>query len=140
MRPQSLAEVSSISQRDQGSFATACDEFCDAFYLMFPENVSMQRALDPVPELIGDAHMDAWIGAIGEHLAMRWKLITPPWTRRQGHFALTVPEFMPPSLVLRKLLIAESPPAFRSRLIFTTAEPLLRARFPKGVERVLMPW
>jgi hypothetical protein len=35
-------------------------------------------------------------------------------------------------------LIAESPPAFRSRLI-TGAEPLERARLPSDVERIRMP-
>ena len=40
------------------------------------------------------------------------------------------------------IVIVESPPAFRSRLIFTGAEPLARARFPAGVPRakVALPW
>ncbi len=96
--------------------------------------------IDPAPAPLGDAERDAWIGAIGEHLAQRWGLKIPAWTQRPGHFALKTPVFMPPSKALQTLLICESPAAFRSRLIFTFAEPLERARFPKGVARVRMPW
>jgi hypothetical protein len=49
---------------------------------------------------------------------------------------------MPDSRALRGVLIVESPPAFRSRLIFTRVEPLARARFPADVPRarVALEW
>ena len=141
MRPATLNEVAAIGREDgTQSFGMACNEFCDAFYVDYPDIARMQAHLDPVPDIIGDPAMDAWIGAIGEHLALRWGLKVPPWTARAGHFALTEPIFMPPSKALQRMLIAESPPAFRSRLIFTMAEPLQRARFPADAERVMMPW
>jgi hypothetical protein len=59
----------------------------------------------------------------------------PAWTQRPEHFALERPVFHPDSRALRGVLIVESPPAFRSRLIFTRVEPLDRARFPAGVAR-----
>jgi hypothetical protein len=34
---------------------------------------------------------------------------------------------------------AESPSAFRSRMIFTFVEPLQRARFPRNVARICRP-
>jgi hypothetical protein len=37
------------------------------------------------------------------------------------------------------MLLIESPPAFRSRLIFTFLEPLQRARFPRDVRRIRRP-
>ena len=40
---------------------------------------------------------------------------------------------------LRGTLIAESPPAFRSRMIFTFVEPLQRARFPRDAARIRRP-
>ncbi len=43
------------------------------------------------------------------------------------------------SRALRGALIVESRPAFRSRLLFTDAEPLDRARFPKNVARARVP-
>ena len=140
-RPQTLAQVVEAAHGgDRDIFAMACDEFCDAFYIDYPHKALMQAHLDPEPPLTGDAEHDAWIGAIGEHLAQRWGLTTPAWTARAGHFALTTPVFMPPSKALQTLMIAESPPAFRSRLIFTFAEPLQRARFPAGVAKIRMPW
>lgn len=140
MRPVSLAEVAGLALLDGACFGMACDEFCDGFYLDFPERRLMQLRLEPVPGSTGHAGHDAWIGAIGEHLARRWQLQVPGWTQRDMHFALRRPVFMPPSRALQSLLIAESPPAFRSRLIFTFAEPLQRARFPAGAEKVRMGW
>ncbi len=140
MRPATLAEVAGIAASDPAYFSMALDEFCDAFYLDYPDKTRMQAHIDPAPPIIGNAEADTWIGAVGEHLALRWGLSVPAWTARPAHFALKEPVFMPPSKALATLMIAESPPAFRSRLIFTFAEPLERARFPAGVERVRMPW
>jgi len=134
-RPQTLAEVAQIARARPDDFALALDEFTDEFYLDHPDKAAQQRRLDPVPATVGDARIDAWIGAAGEHLAQRWGLRVPAWTARQEHFALEKPVFMPHSRALQGILIVESPPAFRSRLLFTTAEPLARARFPAGVAR-----
>ncbi len=138
-RPQTLAEVASIVRANGNDYAMPLDEFCDEFYLDYPDKTTQQRRLDPVPEPVGNALADAWIGAVGEHLAQRWGLHVPPWTQRAAHFALKDPHFMPPSTALRGVVIVESPPAFRSRLIFTRAEPLARARFPAGVPRAKVP-
>jgi hypothetical protein len=141
-RPQTLAEVAEIARANPADFAMALDEFVDEFYLDHPDKVAQQRRVDPIPEPVSDARIDAWIGAAGEHLAQRWGLRVPAWTRRPAHFALEVPVFMPDSRALRGVLIVESPPAFRSRLLFTRAEPLARARFPAGVPRaqVALEW
>ena len=134
-RPQTLAEVAQLAQTRSSDFAIALDEFVDEFYLDHPDKEAQQRRLDPVPNVVGDALIDAWIGAAGEHLAHRWGLHRPAWTQRPAHFALEIPAFLPKSRALRGVLIVESPPAFRSRLIFTRAEPLGRVRFPAGVAR-----
>ena len=141
-RPQTLAEVARIVRANGFDYAMPLDEFCDEFYLDHPDKAAQQRRLDPVPEPVGDAIADAWIGAAGEHLAQRWGLQVPPWTQRAAHFALADPHFMPPSRALRGVVIVESPPAFRSRSIFTRAEPLARARFPADAPRakVPLPW
>jgi hypothetical protein len=141
-RPQSLAQVARIGRARPEDFAMVLDEFMDEFYLDHPDKAAQQRRLDPVPDPVGDARIDAWIGAAGEHLAQRWGLAVPAWTQRAAHFALQKPVFHPDSRALRGVLIVESPPAFRSRLIFTRAEPLDRARFPAGVARArtALPW
>jgi hypothetical protein len=141
-RPQTLAEVAQIARTRACDFAMALDEFVDEFYLDHPDKAAQQRRLDPAAEVVGDPRIDAWIGAAGEHLAQRWGLRVPAWTQRPEHFALEEPVFMPDSRALRGVLIVESPPAFRSRLLFTRAEPLARARFPAGVARarVALEW
>jgi len=138
-RPQDLAEVARIARENSADFAMALDEFVDEFYLDHPDKAAQQHRLDPIPEPVGDALIDAWIGAAGEHLAQRWGLRVPPWCYRPEHDALKDPAFFPPSRALRGILIVESPPAFRSRLLFTRVEPFQRARFPAGVPRAKVP-
>jgi len=138
-RPQNLAQVAAIARASGGDYAMAIDEFVDEFYLDHPDKAAQQRRLDPVPEPVDDALADAWIGAVGEHLALRWGLAIPAWTHRPVHFALRDPFFLPASRPVRGIVIVESPPAFRSRLIFTYAEPLARARFPRDVARAQVP-
>jgi len=141
-RPQTLAEVAQIARTHPSDFAMALDEFVDEFYLDHGDKVAQQQRLNAAPEPVRDPRIDAWIGAVGEHLALRWKLTVPAWTRQDHHFALEQPVFSPDSPALRGILIVESPAAFRSRLLFVRAEPLQRARFPAGIERatVALEW
>ncbi len=138
-RPQSLAQVAAVARTNRSDFAMALDEFVDEFYLDHPDKVAQQARLDPIPEPVGDPLADAWIGAAGEHLALRWGLRIPDWTQRAAHFALEQPHFLPDARSMRGLIIVESPPAFRARLIFTRAEPLARARFPRDALRAQVP-
>ena len=138
-RPQTLAEVAQIARKRPSEFPRALDEFGDEFYLDYPDKMAQQQRLDPVPPPVGNPLIDAWIGAAGEHLAQRWGLKVPGWTQRGLHFALKEPVFLPPEVAVRGIVIVESPPAFRSRLIFTRAEPLARARFPSSARRAKVP-
>ena len=137
-RPQSLGEVSSVVIAGTKTFGYAIDEFLDTFYLDHPDKLRQQRRLDDALAIVGDAFVDSWIGAVGEHLARRWDLSVPAWTRRAAHYALSLPRFVPDSKALCRTLLLESPPAFRSRLLFTFVEPLQRARFPREVKRIKM--
>lgn len=138
-RPQTLSDVAEIARQSSSNFAMALDEFVDEFYLDHPNKVAQQKRLDPIPSSVDDPVIDAWIGAAGEHLAQRWGLRVPNWTTRPLHFALQQPVFLPANPALRGIVIVESPPAFRSRLIFTRAEPFARARFPSDAERAKVP-
>lgn len=138
-RPQNFREVVAVTIAGTKSFANAIDEFVDTFYLDHPDKIRQQRRLDELPAFVGDPFIDAWIGAVGEHLARRWNLEVPAWTRRPEHNRLTRPTFVPDSKALRGTLMTESPPAFRSRMIFTFVEPLQRARFPRDVARIRRP-
>lgn len=138
-RPQTLAEVSRIAKARPQDFGLALREFLDEFYLDHPQRERQARRIAEAAAITGDPFHDAWIGATGEHLARRWGLEVPRWTLRREHALLTRPRFVPDERALRGMLIVMSPPAFRSRLLFTVAEPLTRARFPRDARRIAMP-
>ena len=127
-RPNSLAEVADRLSADRAALHVAMAGFLDSFYTQ-PER--RQAMIDPEPQLLGDAILDATIGGVGEYLARRWKLTIPPWTEQPERF-LKEPYFPTPLEHLKPLLIAQSPLAFRRRMIFVEHEPLRRARMPLG--------
>jgi hypothetical protein len=130
-RPSTLAEVA--RRRNAGEdFSLLLREFLDEFYgAVRRGNASACIADEPIG--LPDVKEHAVLGAIGEHLARRWNLPIPPWTDDPSRF-LRRPYFTTTMEGLKALLIAESPIAFRRRLIFTEAEPLRRARLPTDAE------
>jgi hypothetical protein len=134
-RPQSLSEVGRIALREPGRFWQALDEFLDTFYLDHGDIAAQADRIACAPPVLGDPRLDAWTGAVGEHLADRWHLSAPDWCARPAHFRLPTPHFVPDTPSLRALLVDASPPAFRARGIYTVAEPLHRARFPREARR-----
>ena len=128
-RPHTLAEVA--RRRNTGEdFSFLLREFLDEFYGAVRKGTAAECIADEPPEL-SDVREHVSLGAIGEHLARRWKLTIPPWTEHPSRF-LRRPYFTTTIEGFKALLLAESPIAFRRRLIFTEAEPLRRARMPKG--------
>ena len=81
--------------------------------------------------MLPDERHNATLGAVAEHLARRWSLSIPEWTEDSERF-LNRPYFPTPLEDFKALLIAQSPLAFRRRLIFVEAEPLRRATFPRS--------
>jgi hypothetical protein len=130
VRPGTLAQVLRLV-RDEGEELRFCMAgFLDDFY-SDPDPQRRRTRIDEDPGLIGDSKLDALIGAIGEHLCHRWGLGEPPtWTEDPARFRLTRPWFIGPQR-MKGFLLAESPSAYRRRLIFTEAEPLKRARMPR---------
>ena len=106
----------------------AVSEFLDEFYLSGP--AERQRMIGEEPGLTGVAFQDAYIGAVGEHLARRWGLDIPAWADDPRRF-LDEPHFPDYMELAKPVFLRDSPIAFRRRLIFTEAEPLRRARFPR---------
>jgi hypothetical protein len=125
-RPNTLAEVADRLKADKQSMHVAMAGFLDSFYTQ-PER--RQAMIDPEPQLLRDAILDATVGGVGEHLARRWNLTIPAWTEHPGRF-LKQPYFPTPLEKLKPMLIAQSPLAFRRRMIFVEHEPLRRARMP----------
>jgi hypothetical protein len=136
--PKSLADVAAMARQDGDCFGLASAEFGEAFYLEKDRTVQ-QAMLDPVPTPTGDPRDDAWLGAIGEHLAQRWGLEVPPWTQEAAFMGGQRPHFWSDETLAREIQIVETPPAFRRRLLFTYAEPLMNAKFPAD-RKVRMPF
>jgi len=129
MRPATLAEVA--QRRNEGEeLAPLLAEFLDTFYGAL-ERHEAQPLIADEPERLARAEEHALLGAVGEHLARRWHLAIPEWSNDASRF-LARPYFTSPLEGFKALLIAESPLAFRRRLIFTEAEPLRRATMPRA--------
>lgn len=131
IRPTSLSEAVQARGRD---FTVALDEFLDEFYMAYPDREVMQAMIDAPPPILGDRFLDAYVGAVGEHLALRWRLDAPGWSFEAEREGDQFPRFVPDMASLRSILLVESPYAFRRRNIFTGEEPLQRARWPREVE------
>ena len=86
--------------------------------------------IDPEPPLTGSPYSDAYLGAVGEHLARRWDLRIPAWTDDPRRI-LHEPVFAGGIEALKAMLLVQSPLAFRRRMIFVEHEPLRRARMPR---------
>jgi hypothetical protein len=123
-----LAEVARRVNAGEQDYEYALPEFLDEFYVN-PDR--RQAMIADEPEPFTDPVRHAFFGAIGEHLARRWHLAIPAWTSHRSRF-LKRPFFNTPFEALKAMYLAESPIAFRRRLIFTEAEPLRRARMPRG--------
>jgi hypothetical protein len=83
--------------------------------------------LSEEPPLASDRHIDAYMGAVAEHLAGRYGVAVPGWVSASARFLKT--PFFPCGLEsLKATLLVESPVAFRRRLIFVGSDPLYRPR------------
>jgi hypothetical protein len=120
---QSLAGVATRVIGGDDLFVAA-RELLDEFVLLSTDAQRL-RAIEAEPAETGDRRWDAYLGALGEHLALMSGQDQPEWTLAAGRFLDT---FWFPSDVagFRALAIAESPAAFRRRGIFVAAGSLTR--------------
>ena len=137
MRPDTLTEVTGRAAAD-GDWDHHLREFLDAFYARDGREDLQAGMIAADPGLLADARADAFLGGVGEHLARRWRLPLPRWVRSDARY-LTEAWFVPDRPGMRAYLVAASPVAFRTRLIFTGPDPLQRARFPYGRGTVTFP-
>lgn len=122
-RPTTLKEVADSKEID-----ASLREFCDSFYLAAQED--RQSMISDEPSLTGNKNHDAYIAAAAEHLARQYKLAVPAWTKDKSRF-LRHPYFPIGLESLKAQMIKESPPSFRTRLIFVEMDPLYRPRREK---------
>ncbi len=122
-RPGSLREVARRVKSGEEHFDLAIREFLDSFYASSERRAA---AIAERPELI-DPLRDAYIAAVAEHLARTHGLPIPGWTETQGN-DLHRPFFAGGLESLKGVLLAESPTAFRRRLLFVSENALSRPR------------
>jgi hypothetical protein len=126
MRPKSLAEVAELAMRGD-SFDRCLANFLDEFYT----SPSLD-ALADIPVLLASEQgnpgrvRDAYLAAVAEELARAHNLPCPAWTAGDAR-ALHHPWFASRLAALRAVLLLESPPSFRARNLFVSANALTRA-------------
>ncbi len=123
--PTTLREVAQRVNNGEQQFDAAVHEFLNSFYAR-PE--LRKSAIEACPELI-DALRDTYLSAVAEHLARSHGLPVPEWTERHGN-NLHAPFFAGGLESLKGVLVAESPTAFRRRLLFVSKNALSRPRLP----------
>jgi hypothetical protein len=126
-RPGTLREVAHRVKSGEQDFDTALREFLDTFYA---NPGSRASTINDPPQLI-DPLRDAYLAAVAEHLARMHGLAVPDWTETQGN-DLHRPFFAGGLESLKGVLVAESPTAFRRRLLFVSKNALSRARSPEA--------
>lgn len=82
----------------------------------------MLAAIAPAPALTGDHDVDAFIGAVAEHVARAAGLPAPRWTHDPRRF-LEHPWFVSEDPALAAHSLVHSPSAFRRRLVLAPATP-----------------
>jgi hypothetical protein len=121
-RPQSIAEIANRTLSQAQGFDAACRELLDEWQSMDSGRRLGALAQEPAP--VGRVE-DAYLAALAEHLALSARLPTPDWTDAPQRF-LSEPFFSGGLESLKAILLAESPLAFRRRLIFISADGLSR--------------
>jgi len=106
------------------ALAVALGDFLDAFYRA--PDTALLADEPPLMEGKSGAAINAYLAGVAEHLAREYGLDIPGWVFDRQRY-LRWPKFGNESAALRATLLSESPPAFRSRNIFITANALERA-------------
>jgi hypothetical protein len=125
MRPRTFAEVAELTMRGE-SFDYCLASFLDEFYAA-PKLDAFAQA----PRLLA-AHFgelgrvqDAYLAASAEELSRAYRFPAPTWVDDEAR-KLHRPWFASPLASLRAVLLLESPPAFRARNLFVSANALSR--------------
>lgn len=122
-KPGTLGEVVRRVKTGEQTFDPSIWEFLDLFYVN-PD--SRQQAIEERPASIDAVH-DAYVAAVAEHLARVYGLRIPEWSEIHGN-GLREPFFAGGLQSLKGVLVAESPTAFRRRLLFVSKDALSRPR------------
>lgn len=123
-RISTLAEVARIAVQE-GGLSLPLRDFLDGFQ---SQPASWKLAEEPQrisPVLKDNGFADAYLAAVSDHLCRRHRLLRPDWIFDKDR-TLKFPHFAAKTHALRMILLQESPPAFRERNIFVSANALSR--------------
>jgi hypothetical protein len=120
---QTLAGVGSRVLNGE-DFRHAIREFLDEFNLLGSDRARSQ-AIAERPSPTGDQRLDAYLGAMAEHLSAVHGLRSPPWSLESQRF-LTRFWFVSKERGFRAVAIAQAPAAFRRRGVFIPERSLHR--------------
>ncbi len=124
-RIASLSEVARVAREKRG-FSLALRDFLDGFHAD-PKLEKMSAEPEPLAGVMkDDGFADAYLAAVCDHLCRQHRLPRPAWIKAK-HRILARPHFSAKTHGLRMILLQESPPAFRERNIFVSANALSRA-------------
>jgi hypothetical protein len=126
-KPGTLCEVVRRVKAGEQKFDPSLREFLDVFYT---QPATRKAALEDRPDSIDAVH-DAYVAAVAEHLARSFGLAIPQWTETHGN-DLHEPFFAGGLQSLKGVLVAESPTAFRRRLLFVSRDALSRPRLAQS--------
>ena len=123
--PRSLQDVA-VQTTQGGNFSLLLSDFLDDFY-----RCPTPEALTARPTLMVGQHpegsvLDAFLGAAAHSLSNSQGWPGPSWAFEEGRY-LQRPFFPIRAPSFRATLLLESPPPFRSRNLFVTANALSRA-------------
>ena len=122
-KPATLGEVVRRVKAGERTFDPSLREFLNSFYANPDQR---PRAIEERPASLDAVH-DAYVAAVAEHLARVYGLPIPEWSENHGN-GLHEPFFAGGLQSLKGVLLAESPTAFRRRLLFVSKDALSRPR------------
>lgn len=124
-RISTLREVARVAATPE-EFGYALKDFLDGFYA-HPDPADLTEEPVPLAARFADGvRLDAYLGAVAEHLCSEQRWLIPAWTQAPARF-LEQPWFGMNSHGGRMILLEESPAAFRVRNLFVSANALSRA-------------
>ena len=123
-RPDSIGEIARRAAAGTQTFDFGVREFLDCWQMM--DEATKSNAIFAEPCHVNRIQ-DAYLATLAEHLAETDRLPAPDWCEDASRF-LETPFFAGGLQSLEATLSVESPPAFRRRLIFISANALSRPR------------
>ncbi len=123
--PSSLERLANLAAEGQ-DFSFLLGDFLDGFYRL-PKEASLLAE----PALLATRHpkgtvLDAFLAAVAHELANKQGWPAPDWAFGEARY-LHRPFFPIRAAAFRATLLLESPPPFRARNLFVTANALSRA-------------